>query len=107
MSLNISIPAHYDGRFPNFRKPSEIGSFSLDGERKFHNDNRQLKYIKIPRQLTNLNMDLNIGYKDAIRKEFGAKEKISILLAWILHNQDKVKNAFPAANAQGFVKKNL
>ncbi|KAG8187164.1 hypothetical protein JTE90_020039 [Oedothorax gibbosus] len=100
MSLNIGIPAHYDGRFPNFRKPSEIGSFSLDFERKFHNDNRQLKYIKIPRHLTDLHFDLNVGYHDAIRKDFGKKEKIDILLQWILHNQDIVNNSFQSANSQ-------
>lgn len=94
MQFVLKNPNVYDGRFPAFRKPSEIGSFSLDCERKFHNDNRQMKYISIPPRLTHLHWDLNIGYAEAVRKDFGKKEKIDILLTWILFHQDKIKEIF-------------
>lgn len=44
-----SLPATfqaYDKPFPFFRKPSVLGSFSLDSRRQFHHDRRQLKYYK-------------------------------------------------------------
>ncbi|CAL1277924.1 unnamed protein product [Larinioides sclopetarius] len=70
MTLHVKRAEYYDGRFPPFRKPSEIGFFSLDGEREYHDDNRQLKYISLPRNLKNVYMDLNIGYEIAVRKDF-------------------------------------
>lgn len=99
MNFHVKRANSYDGRFPSFRKPSEIGFFSLDSERKFHNDNHQMKYISLPHNLKNVYMDLNAGYENAIRKDFGKKEKIDILLTWILLHQEEVKHIFHVPNS--------
>ncbi|XP_042907114.1 decapping and exoribonuclease protein [Parasteatoda tepidariorum] len=94
MSFDVRHPNAYNGRFPNFREPSEIGCFSLDGERRYHDDNHQLKYICMPNNFDYLDMDLNEGYDVAIRKEFGKKERLDSFLTWILHHQDQVQRCF-------------
>ncbi|XP_055948080.1 decapping and exoribonuclease protein-like [Argiope bruennichi] len=99
MNFHVKRSQYYDGRFPPFRKPSEIGYFSLDGEREYHDDNRQLKYIILPRNLKNVHMDLNVGYEDAVRKDFGKKEKIDTILTWILYHQEEVKKYFYVPNS--------
>ena len=55
ISLN---PSQYDKPFPYFRRPKIVGSFSLDGKRKFHHDRSQLKFfdekkLKDPKSFTN------------------------------------------------------
>ncbi|GIY86648.1 decapping and exoribonuclease protein [Caerostris darwini] len=99
MNFHFKRAEYYEGRFPTFRKPSEIGFFSLDEERKFHDDNRQLKYIILPSDMNNVYMDLNIGYENAIRKEFAKKEKLDTMLSWILYHQKEVCNNFHVPNS--------
>ncbi|KFM75770.1 Protein Dom3Z, partial [Stegodyphus mimosarum] len=94
MHLVVQNAFHYNGNFPSFRQPTEIGCFSLDGERQFHDDNHQLKYLVMPRSITGLHMDLNKGYSEAIKKDFQKKEKIDTMLRWILTHQERVKNVF-------------
>lgn len=94
MTLKVETAAKYDGSFPYFCEPREIGHFSLDCDRNYCDDNHQLKYIIMPRRLTGLHMDLNDGYLDAVRKDNSKKEKINILLKWILSHQEDVKQNF-------------
>jgi len=94
MELILQHANSYDGTFPVFREPSEIGCFSLDDKRKYHDNNNQLKYIIKPPTMDYLSMDLNVGYHSAIRKDFGKNEKIDTLLTWILNNQNKVCEKF-------------
>ena len=51
---------------PNFRQPMEIGSFSLDGKRAFHNDDRQLRYHVPPKEGQVLSFDLKVSSKGCV-----------------------------------------
>ncbi|KAJ8318463.1 hypothetical protein KUTeg_003554 [Tegillarca granosa] len=45
-------PRHrFDGKFPYFRQPKEIGKLSIDLQRAFHNDKSQLKFYIQPDNL--------------------------------------------------------
>lgn len=91
----------YDKKFPFFRRPRIIGSFSLDGSRKFVADRSQMRFF-CPEKLKNsaqagssykrVQWNLNEGYDKVIHKDqnFKKDEGISCMLKWILQN----KNAF-------------
>lgn len=80
-------PRHkFDGKFPFFRKPKEIGKLSIDLQRVFHNDKSQLKFYIPPLDLNHVKFDLRNGYKDFIRKDESVKEYIDNILRWILNN---------------------
>ncbi|KAL5017823.1 hypothetical protein ScPMuIL_003545 [Solemya velum] len=76
-------------KFPYFRKPLEIGAFSLNAERKFHKDRSELKHYIEPQNCKRVNFDLRIGYKSMIRKNDEIKEYLDDLLRWISLSKDK------------------
>lgn len=84
-----SRPHDYDRDFPTFRKPAILGDFSLDSERGFHHDRRQMMYLH--RRDARDTMDLNHGIEHVVRKneEVTKKEELDNLLHWILNNRDK------------------
>lgn len=93
---------------PSFRKPVEVGCFSLDVNRSFHDDNHQLKYFHPPRTI---DFDLRAGYKDYVERDDDVKEHLDHLLMWIdkhrekfeLPRKDSVENG-QAASSQAFTK---
>lgn len=71
---------------PSIRQPFEIGHFSLDIDRKFHDDNHQLKYLCPPHTIE---FDLTVGYKDFIARDEDVKEKLDHLLMWVDKHRQK------------------
>lgn len=98
MSFKVDKASSYEGRFPTYNQPLEIGSFSLDGDRNYCDDKRQLKYLAMPQNMSGLSMDLNEGYGKVIKKDFGKKEKLDTMLKWIVSHQDVVKKHFGDPN---------
>jgi len=94
----IAEPSAHDKKFPFFRRPRIIGSFSVDANRKFVGDRSQMRFF-CPERLKNssqagssykrVNWDLNDGYDQVIRKDdsFKKDEGISFMLKWICHNK--------------------
>ncbi|XP_034566990.1 decapping and exoribonuclease protein [Notolabrus celidotus] len=81
----------YERDFPVYKQPVEIGSFSLDSERRFFNDARKLRYYVEPDKTPNF--DLKDGYRDRFRKrDDGVKEKLDHILRWILANRSKLNS---------------
>ncbi|EDO29671.1 predicted protein, partial [Nematostella vectensis] len=76
----------YRSSFPYFRKPSEIGHFSLDVDRKFHDDSHQLKYFCPPHEI---HFDLSEGYKEFKARDEDVKEGLGHLLEWISAHREK------------------
>lgn len=80
------IESLHSETLPSFRQPFEVGFFSLDPDRKFHDDNHQLKYFHPPRRI---NFDLRVGYKDYVEKDDDIKEHLDHLLMWVDKHRDK------------------
>ncbi|KAL8622719.1 hypothetical protein ACOMHN_009353 [Nucella lapillus] len=78
----------YDQRFPNFRKPVEIGSFSQDAQRTFHHDRRQLRFFVRPAR-ANPGFNLRQGYASFIQKDPTVKEYLDDMLRWVIRNKAK------------------
>ncbi|XP_061892323.1 decapping and exoribonuclease protein [Entelurus aequoreus] len=79
----------YQRDFPLYRQPVEVGSFSLDSQRRFFNDSRQMRYYVEPEK--GPHFDLKDGYKDRfIQRDERVKEKLDHILRWILANRSKV-----------------
>ncbi|XP_060882821.1 decapping and exoribonuclease protein [Labrus mixtus] len=79
----------YERDFPVYKQPVEVGSFSLDSERRFFNDSRQLRYYVEPDRTPNF--DLRDGYRDRfIKRDESVKEKLDHILRWILANKSKL-----------------
>lgn len=86
----------YEKDFPVYKQPVEVGVFSLDSERRFFNDARQLRYFVEPHPRPNF--DLRDGYKDRfVRRDDGVKEKLDHILRWILANKSKLLSSAAAA----------
>uniref|UniRef100_A0AAV2KFJ4 Decapping nuclease n=1 Tax=Knipowitschia caucasica TaxID=637954 RepID=A0AAV2KFJ4_KNICA len=69
--------------------PIEVGCFSLDSERRFFNDRRQLRYYAEP--ALNPSFDLKDGFKDRyVKRDESVKEKLDHILRWITSNKAKV-----------------
>lgn len=87
----------YERDFPVYKQPVEIGCFSLDSERRFFNDGRQMRYYVEPER--NPNFDLRDGYKDRyIKRDGNVKEKLDHILRWILANKSKLCSKGAAAS---------
>ena len=82
------------GNFPEFTRPKNVGSFSLDSHRKYVNDYSELRYLSMPPEtLTSgsckVNFDLRRGISTVIEKdEESIKQKmLDDLLRWILQER--------------------
>jgi len=88
---------------PSFRQPVEIGHFSLDVDRKFYDDNHQLKYFCPPHTIK---FDLSVGYKDYVERDEDVKERLEHLLMWVdkhrakfeISRKDSVENGQAASS---------
>ncbi|KAM8952762.1 decapping and exoribonuclease protein [Pelodytes ibericus] len=81
----------YQGAFPFFRLPSEVGQFSLDSERRYHGDSRKMRYYCPPPGVdkgASPEWDLMDGYEDRyVRRDEDVKEGLLHLLTWAKENQ--------------------
>ncbi len=81
----------YERDFPVYKQPVEVGCFSLDSERRFFNDSRQMRYYVEPDRCPNF--DLRNGYKDRyVKRDESVKEKLDHMLRWILANRSKLSS---------------
>ncbi|KAM3863889.1 decapping and exoribonuclease protein-like [Diretmus argenteus] len=88
----------YERDFPLYKQPVEVGSFSLDSERRFFNDARQMRYFVEPDRKPNF--DLRDGYKDRfIKRDDTVKEKLDHILRWILANKSKLQSKVTTASS--------
>ncbi|XP_017540602.1 decapping and exoribonuclease protein [Pygocentrus nattereri] len=79
----------YERDFPVYKQPVEVGCFSLDSERNFFSDSRQLRYYSDPGKSPKLN--LRDGHHDRfIKRDESVKERLDHLLRWILENRVKL-----------------
>lgn len=87
-------PNEYFGPFPNFREPSIVGSFSVDGDRQFNNDLSGLQYLDKTyhklQQPMKVELDLDHNVSKAITAlPIKDTEKITHLLRGILAFKQK------------------
>lgn len=88
----------YEKDFPLYKQPVEVGCFSLDSQRRFFNDSRQLRYYSKPE--SNPNFDLRDGYKDRyVKRDEHVKEKLDHILKWIVSNKAKVISKDPSKHS--------
>jgi len=79
--------SRFDGQFPNFRLPSELGSFSLDASRNYVHSRSQLRVYSPPVD-KRVAWDLSHGYSAFIQRDESKKEYLDDLLRWICQNRD-------------------
>ena len=75
-----------------YQKPSEVGAFSLDSDRKFHNDRRQMSYYVNPNPpLGKRTFNLSDGYgtKRYIKRDEKNGADLSPMLEWMVANKFK------------------
>uniref|UniRef100_A0ABI7YXM6 Decapping nuclease n=1 Tax=Felis catus TaxID=9685 RepID=A0ABI7YXM6_FELCA len=86
-------PALYSGPFPFYRRPSELGCFSLDAQRQYHGDAQALRYYSPPP--TNgqgPNFDLRDGYPDRYQpRDEEIREGLDHLLRWLLDHRGQLE----------------
>nr|CAB3240262.1 decapping and exoribonuclease protein [Phallusia mammillata] len=92
--LNISdLLKPENGEQSFLRKPTEVGRFSLDGERLFHHDRRQMTCLVMPKVSRNkkLNFNLNDGFETErfVKRDEDVKERLDHLLMWMQINKDR------------------
>ena len=85
-TFDVPSPDAFHAKLPFFRQPVEIGNFSLDGERKFHNDQRLLRRFSPPHKI---DFDLRVGYKEFIARDEDKREALDHLLMWVQAHRDK------------------
>lgn len=94
MSFKIKRVSYYEGRFPHYNLPYEIGCFSLDAKGKYRNDGHQMKFLSMPDKLNDLSMDLNEGFDKHIFNFEDWEFNYNMILKWILSHQDLIKEHF-------------
>ncbi|XP_071329817.1 decapping and exoribonuclease protein [Trachinotus anak] len=89
----------YERDFPLYKQPVEVGCFSLDNERRFFNDSRQMRYYVEPDR--NPNFDLRDGYKDRfVKRDDSVLEKLDHILRWIVANRSKLDSRVTTASSR-------
>ena len=72
--------------------PEIVGYFSLDGDRTYLPDSRNLSYYKSPKSIANVSFDLDQGMESVIRKTQDPEaDGIDKLLEWITLNREKIQ----------------
>ena len=89
-------PDRYRGEFPYFRQPSEVGQFSHDKAHNFIHNSSSLKFLRLPKDLDNVYLDLKINYDTFIEKD-NTCAYLNSLLKWTKLNTHKFVVA-PRAN---------
>ena len=95
-------PNQYQGKFPYFRQPSEIGCFSHDNEHTFIHDPSSLKYLRLPQNIDEVAYDLKANYDTFIEKD-SSGTFLNSLLKWIQLNESKfvaTKHAGTSSNSE-------
>nr|XP_047135785.1 decapping and exoribonuclease protein-like isoform X2 [Hydra vulgaris] len=82
----------FSGYAPLYRQPIEFGHFSLDSNRCYHNNAKQLRYYKPPKSEIKLNFDLKLGYDNCILRNEDNKEGLDNLLKWLQDNKKLFSN---------------
>ncbi len=85
-AFTVSPIDAFRGRLPFYRQPVEVGCFSLDKNRGFHDDKRQLRYFSPPH---NIDFDLRAGYKEFVKRNEDEKEGLEHLLQWTNRHKEK------------------
>lgn len=85
-TFTVSPIDAFRGRLPFYRIPVEVGCFSLDNNRGFHDDKRQLRYFSPPH---NIDFDLRAGYKEFVKRNEDEKEGLEHLLQWTDRHREK------------------
>eukprot|EP00039_Didymoeca_costata_P002390 m.59844 g.59844 ORF g.59844 m.59844 type:complete len:374 (-) comp11276_c0_seq4:92-1213(-) len=75
---------------PTFPRPEEVGCFSLDMERNFHDDDSELRVYQCPK----MGVSLRQGYTEFVAKDeqANADEHLNNLLRWIIAHSDRRKD---------------
>lgn len=85
-SFSVSQIEAFCGKLPFYRQPNEVGCFSLDDKRSFHDDKRQLRLFTPPHSI---NFDLRAGYENFVKRDEEEKEGLEHLLRWINRHKEK------------------
>lgn len=85
-SFTVSPIEAFRGELPFYRQPHEVGCFSLDEKRNFHDDKRQLRLFSPPHEI---NFDLRAGYKEFVKRDEDEKEGLEHLLQWTDRHREK------------------
>lgn len=88
-------PSRYDAPFPFYRRPAEVGRFSLDSQRCYHGDARQLRYYAPPpTEGPSPGFDLRDGYRDRyVQRDESVHEGLEHLLQWVSQNRKQLQGA--------------
>lgn len=86
-------PALYSGPFPFYRRPSELGCFSLDAQRQYHGDAHALRYYSPPPTYgQGPKFDLRDGYPDRYQpRDEEVREGLDHLLRWLLDHRGQLE----------------
>lgn len=93
LSWSVS-PSLYEGPFPFTWHPVEVGHFSLDAQRCYHGDNRQLRcYAPPPTGILFPGFDLLDGYHDRyVPWNEDLCEGLEKVLKWIAQNERQLQD---------------
>ncbi|XP_015260940.1 PREDICTED: decapping and exoribonuclease protein-like [Gekko japonicus] len=88
-------PSRYDAPFPFYRRPAEVGRFSLDSQRCYHGDASQLHYYAPPpTEGPSPGFDLREGYRDRyVQRDESVHEGLEHLLQWVSQNRKQLQGA--------------
>ncbi|CAI5768107.1 Decapping nuclease [Podarcis lilfordi] len=86
-------PSRYDAPFPFYRRPAQLGHFSLDAQRCYHGDARRLRYYAPPPvEGPSPGFDLRDGYRDRyVKQDETVREGLEHLLRWITQNRKQLQ----------------
>lgn len=92
-NLQPNPDVYSDLYFPAIKKPKLDGYFSLDVNRRYVNNLRNLKYVQNLDELQEISFDLNTKLNQYEEKPESAKqEKLEHILEYILINYDRLNN---------------
>lgn len=92
MNFRIGEIDDYSEPFTKFELPIQIGHFSTDSDNTFCDDDHQLKYLSMPDNLGNLNLDLNDGFSEFVGVYNDEEHSYNKLLRWIICHKEEVEN---------------
>ncbi|XP_072022223.1 decapping and exoribonuclease protein-like [Amphiura filiformis] len=92
-TFSIHPLTKYNGdKFPFFKQPREVGYYSLDKDRKLHQDSRLRKFFFPPQRDEEIAFNLGYGYEKFIRRDDDVKERLDNILTWLVKNKQKFQD---------------
>lgn len=82
--LEVSVEKYQNKEFPEYRRPTIIGEYSVTKDKELSDGRKLLRYLNEKMTRRQCQLDLSQGYSTFLSKDEFEMEKLDVLLKWVV-----------------------